>query len=63
MACVGCTRWLVVPWLVMYLLNILFLIGVALGMATTPYQTKMTLNRLTILNLDDRQQTEHYKPR
>lgn len=35
-ACVGCTRWLVVPWLVMYLLNILFLIGVALGMFAVP---------------------------
>jgi hypothetical protein len=51
MACVGCTRWLVVPWLVIYLLNILFLIGVALGKLPpkTPNQIKHLVPKPVLL--------------
>jgi len=35
-ACVGCSRWLLVPWLVMYLLNCLLLLGLAIGMFAVP---------------------------
>ena len=35
-ACVGCSRWLLVPWLVMYMLNTLFLLGLAVGMFAVP---------------------------
>jgi len=34
--CVSCTRWLLVPWLCVYLVNILLLICVSLGMFMVP---------------------------
>ena len=34
--CVGCTRWLLIPWLVVYMFNILLLLGLALGMFVVP---------------------------
>ena len=35
-ACVGCTRWLLLPWLVMYMVNIFLLICLAIGMIIIP---------------------------
>ncbi|XP_023320222.1 uncharacterized protein LOC111695227 [Eurytemora carolleeae] len=35
-ACVGCSRWLLVPWLVMYLLNTILLLCLAIGMFVVP---------------------------
>ena len=35
-ACVDCTRWLLLPWLVMYLVNTILLICLALGMFIIP---------------------------
>jgi len=35
-ACVGCSRWLLVPWLVMYFINILFLLALAIWMFVAP---------------------------
>jgi hypothetical protein len=34
--CVGCTRWLLLPWLAVYLGNVLLLLSVALGMLAHP---------------------------
>ena len=35
-ACVGCTRWLLLPWLVMYMVNIFLLICLGIGMIIIP---------------------------
>ena len=40
-ACVGCTRWLLLPWLVMYLVNILLLLCLALVIFIIPVQEDM----------------------
>ena len=36
-ACVGCTRWLLVPWLIVYFLNVLVLVGLAIFLFINPF--------------------------
>jgi len=52
--CVSCTRWLLVPWLCVYILNMILLICVSLGMFLVPvpiFKEEGTFQALRLLGL------------